>query len=292
MCLITFQWQPNSEQKLVISANRDEFLHRPALELHQWESADGVFAGKDLTHGGTWLGVQKTALKKPRFAFLTNHRDMSPAAREKTPSNPISRGNLVLNFLTSEVSALDYLKQLEETSQQYDGYNIVVAEGDNLGYFSNRSGESAKLLEPGLYGLSNALLDTPWPKLTQAKSSLNQWLHSQLHDSQPIYSQPVRNDEDQHPQLAGLLASTAVAADENLPATGIGIEMERVLSSQKIITPNYGTRCSTGVIWNRCFRGNEHEVVSEAEDEIEISEISWNADGSERSRCQHMIHSS
>lgn len=289
MCLITFQWQPNSEQKLVISANRDEFLNRPALELHQWEDADGVFAGKDLTHGGTWLGVQKTAQKSPRFAFLTNHRDMSPAARKKTPSNPISRGKLVLNFLTSDISASDYLKQLEVTSQQYDGYNIVVAEGDNLGYFSNRSDAPAKLLEPGLYGLSNALLDTPWPKLTQAKSSLNQWLHSDEYEH-----------ENERPQLAGLLASTSVAADEQLPVTGIGIEMERILSSQKIITPNYSTRCSTGVIWNRCIRGNKDEVVNKtelgvagkAEDQIEISEVSWNADGSERSRCQYVIQSS
>lgn len=281
MCLITFQWQPNSEQKLVISANRDEFLHRPALELHQWEDANGVYAGKDLTHGGTWLGVQKTAKKNPRFAFLTNHRDMSPAARMKTPSHPISRGKLVLDFLTSNISASDYLKQLEKTAQQYDGYNIVVAEGDNLGYFSNRSDEPAKLLGPGLYGLSNALLDTPWPKLTQAKFSLNQWLHSDQY-----------KHENQRPPLAGLLASTSMATDEQLPVTGISIEMERVLSSQKIITPNYGTRCSTGVIWNQSIRGGEDDAVGKTENQIKISEVSWNADGSERSRCQQVIQSS
>ena len=253
MCLITFQWQPSADNKLILSANRDEFLHRPALELHPWEDADGVYAGKDLSLGGTWLGVHKNG----RFAALTNHRDMS----HKGPKNPISRGNLVLNFLTSDISALEYLATLEDQAHLYAGYNLIVADQDQLAYYSNRSGQPAKLLQSGLYGLSNGLLDSPWPKVESATQSLANWLDT---------------PEDKQPPLAGLLSATEIAADDLLPSTGIGIDMERVLSCQKIITPNYGTRCSTSLVWSP--------------DQIKISEVSWLADGSEKSRKDHVIN--
>ena len=251
MCLITFQWQPNAFNKLILSANRDEFLHRPALALHPWQDAQGVYAGKDLSQGGTWLGIHKTG----RFAALTNHRNM----HIKGPKNPISRGKLVVDFLTSKISSMDYLSALESQSNQYAGYNLLVADKDHLGYFSNRSNQPAIILKPGLYALSNALLNTPWPKATSARNNLSNWL----------------NTASKKPSLAELLSSKLIANDKDLPDTGIGIEMERALSCQKIVTPNYGTRCSTGLVWSQ--------------NQIQIEEVSWLEDGCENFRKCHLI---
>jgi len=252
MCLITFQWQPDADNKLILSANRDEFLHRPARPLQAWEDAEGVYAGKDLSQGGSWLGINKNG----RFAALTNHRDM----RSEPPKNPISRGNLVLDFLTSNVSPLEYLQALENKSDLYAGYNLLVADHQQLAYFSNKSGESARILTPGLYGLSNGLLDTPWPKVESAKQTLAGWLENQAEDQA---------------SLSRLLTSNIIADDASLPDTGISLEMERLLSSQKIITPNYGTRCSTGLTMSK------HG--------IEIEEVSWLENGKEDSYQQHTI---
>lgn len=252
MCLISFQWQPDTDFPLILTANRDEFLHRPASALHHWPEHEGVYAGQDLSQGGTWLGVHKNG----RFAALTNHRDVRIAG----PKSPITRGDLVLNFLTSTVAPLDYLKTLEDTAELYAGYNLLVGDHQQLAYFSNRSGESAKALSPGLYGLSNGLLDSAWPKVDQAKQQLSQWLIETDHQSPPT----------------GLLSSTVIANDAALPDTGIDIAMERALSCQKIILPNYGTRCSTGLIMTKTGFG--------------LEEISWQADGSEHSRVSFEIH--
>lgn len=252
MCLISFQWQPESAQPLILCANRDEFLHRPAQAMHAWPEIEGIYAGKDLSQGGTWLGVHHSG----RFAALTNHRDM----RKKGPDNPISRGKLVIDFLSSTLEPLTYLQRLESEAQSYAGYNLLVGDLNQLGYYSNRSQQQARLLEPGLYGLSNALLDSPWPKLNSAKQHLTQWITSKNSDPS---------------SLARLLSSTSIAPDDALPDTGIGLAMERVLSSEKIITPNYGTRCSTGLIL--------------AKNQLHIAEVSWHQDGKERSSEQHVI---
>jgi uncharacterized protein with NRDE domain len=241
MCLITFQWQPNAENSLILSANRDEFFHRPTEALHPWPEIEGIYAGKDLSQGGTWLGVHKNG----RFAALTNHRDMTI----EEPKNPISRGSLALDFLASNIAPLEYLQSLEAKAELYAGFNLLVADKNQLTYFSNRSQQSPHILTPGIYGLSNALLDSPWPKLQLAKQQLTDWL--------------VQKDT-QRP-LVGLLASTTIAEDSLLPNTGIGLETERMLSCQKIISPSYGTRCSTGLIINR-----QH---------IQVDEISWQENG-------------
>lgn len=251
MCLITFQWQPEAENKLILSANRDEFLQRPAQALHPWQDIEGIYAGKDLSLGGTWLGVHKNG----RFAALTNHRDL----RIKGPELPISRGNLVLDFLTSDIDPFEYLTMLEDKAELYAGYNLLVADQQQLGYFSNRSQQAPRLLTPGRYALSNALLDSPWPKVKLAKQQLNDWLA--IKDNQ----QP----------LAELLSSTALADDALLPDTGLDIARERVLSCQKIITPDYGTRCSTGLVISK--------------DHIQFEEISWHTNGEKASEESYRI---
>jgi uncharacterized protein with NRDE domain len=257
MCLITFQWLPDAENKLILSANRDEFLHRPALPLHAWQDVEGIYAGKDLSQGGTWLGVHKNG----RFAALTNHRDL----RSQGPKDPISRGNLVLDFLTSDLPALKYLQALENSSSFYAGYNLLVCDHQQLGSFSNKSGEPAQILAPGLYGLSNDLLDTPWPKVESAKQGLTSWLE-----------QHSKNQRTEHQtSLSRLLSSPDIADDSSLPDTGIGLEMERILSSQKITAPSYGTRCSTGVILGK--------------NSINIEEVSWSENGQEASFKHHLI---
>jgi len=252
MCLITFQWQPDADDRLILSANRDEFQYRPTQALHAWSEAEGVYAGKDLSQGGSWLGVHKSG----RFAALTNHRDMG----KRGPENPISRGKLVLDFLTSKVSALEYLQTLEESSALYAGYNLLVADSQQLGYYSNASGEPARALTPGLYGLSNGLLDTPWPKLESAKHTLTAWLKQHPNDQA---------------SLCRLLSSTTIADDALLPDTGIDLEMERLLSCEKIITPNYGTRCSTGLTISK--------------NGLCIEEVSWLKDGTEGGFKQYRL---
>jgi uncharacterized protein with NRDE domain len=254
MCLITFQWQPDADNRLILSANRDEFLHRPAQPLQPWPDAEGVYAGKDLSQGGSWLGIHKNG----RFAALTNHRDM----RSESPKNPISRGSLVLDFLTSDVSPLEYLEALEKNSDIYAGYNLLVADHRQLAYFSNKSDEAARILPPGLYGLSNGLLDTPWPKVESAKQRLADWLEEKTEDQTA---------------LSRLLSSGIIANDSALPDTGIGLEMERILSSQKIITRNYGTRCSTGLMMSR--------------NSIHIEEVSWRQDGTESGHQKYTVKS-
>jgi uncharacterized protein with NRDE domain len=252
MCLITFQWQPDADNRLILAANRDEFLNRPSQPLHAWQEVEGVYAGKDLSQGGTWLGIHKNG----RFAALTNHRDL----RTQGPKNPISRGNLVLDFLNANTSALEYLETLEASSVLYAGYNLLVADQQQLGYYSNISKEPARILAPGLYGLSNGLLDTPWPKVESAKQSLTSWLNQHPNDQT---------------SLCHLLLSTQIADDKLLPETGIGLNMERILSSEKIITPNYGTRCSTGLILGK--------------NALCIEEISWLNTGEEGLFQRHLI---
>ena len=259
MCLITFQWQPDHDQRLILTANRDEFLHRPTQPLHAWLDEEGVYAGKDLSQGGSWLGIHQNG----RFAALTNHRDM----RISGPENPISRGKLVIDFLTSERSALDYLQGLEKEAALYAGYNLLVADAHQLGYYSNASGKPAEILAPGLYGLSNGLLDSPWPKLKSAKLKLASWLTESTKDPANVKST----------DLCQLLSSTEIAADSALPDTGIGLAMERILSSEKIITPNYGTRCSTGLIMGKSS--------------LMIEETSWLENGQEGSHVRHYVQS-
>ena len=220
MCLIVFAWRPGTARPLIVAANRDEFHARPTQALAAWEDAPGVYAGRDLEAGGTWLGVGPQG----RFAALTNIRDPRQAL------GPRSRGELVAAFLQGELGVEAYLDLVASRSGQYSGFNLLVGDAGQLGYLHARDA-APRLLEPGVYGLSNAGLDTPWPKLVKARSGLEKLLES---------AEPE--------QLLSLLADGEPAADSELPETGVGLATERLLSSVFIASQNYGTRASTVLI--------------------------------------------
>lgn len=230
MCLIAWNWQPASTTPLLLLANRDEFYGRPALPLHWWAPAENgsqVLAGKDLQAGGTWLGLSRTG----RLAALTNFRSGEPQ-RSNTPS----RGELVAAFLHSNQSADAYLQQLARHCGDYNPFNLLVFDGQQLMGLESRG---AKVLThtPGLGAVSNADFHTPWPKLTQLRSGLA--------------TQATNNMADLRKFLP-LLHDQTVAPDAALPHTGVPLELERVLSATFITTPSYGTRaCSVLALHQR-----------------------------------------
>lgn len=220
MCLILFAWRPGHAQPLIVAANRDEFYARPAQSLSAWEDAPGVYAGRDLEAGGTWLGIGPGG----RFAALTNIRD------PRQPQGARSRGELVAAFLRGEMAVTTYLQQVAERSSHYSGFNLLAGDGQVLGYV-NAHEALPRLLQPGVYGLSNAALDTPWPKLLKARRA---------------FEAALETPSAQY--FLAMLADDATAPDEALPETGVGLATERLLSSVFIASQNYGTRASTVLI--------------------------------------------
>ena len=232
MCVIFFAYQQNAEYPLVLLANRDEFYARPTAAAQFWDDAPEIFAGRDLVHGGTWLGVTKQG----RFAAVTNYRD--PLSSRGT----ISRGNLVGDFLKGADSVDNYLRKIQARAGDFSGFNLLVGEinpkNHFLGYYSNRENE-IKILAPGVYGLSNHLLDTPWRKVEKGKSELLKLL---------------RNYSGEKEKFFEILADRSLAEDEELPETGIGCEREMLLSAIFIETPVYGTRSSSLVLIDKNYR--------------------------------------
>lgn len=226
MCTIIFAFQKHPKYPLILLANRDEFYERPTAKADYWEDASEILAGRDLVHGGTWLGTTRSG----KFAAVTNYRDPN------APSGELSRGALVSELLKRDVSIKEYLETIKENRKNYSGFNLIVGkinkDKQTIGYYSNR-GNEIKFLEPGVYGLSNHLLDTPWQKVLRGKAGLEKVLSE---------------DKIKEHALFEILADRTPAEDKDLPDTGIGIEYERILSSAFIETPIYGTRSSTIVL--------------------------------------------
>lgn len=224
MCLVAFSWQSHPEFPIIISANRDEFFNRPTEKIHRWKS--GFYGGKDLRSGGTWFGIHPNG----RWSLLTNYRDF---VHQREPT--ISRGKLVQNFLESQIGPYDYLKEIEQNKTRYDGFNLLVSDGNQLFYYSN-FGESIKKIQPGIYGLSNGLIDDPWPKSILAKMQLEQLITRKFNEN----------------SLLEILKSTETAEPETLPYTGVARDLELALSSQLIrIDENYGTVSSTTLLQHK-----------------------------------------
>jgi len=227
MCLILTALDSHRNYPLVIAANRDEFYDRPTAPAAFWGGRPWMLGGRDLAAGGTWLGIDR----RGRFAAVTNYRQ-----GERETAAPRSRGLLVSDFLAADIDAGTYVTQVERESALYNGFNLLAGDARELRYFSNREGR-ARVLGTGIYGLSNHLLDTDWPKVTSSKSALRALLSE-------VGAELV-------PGLFDLLLDRRQAMDESLPQTGIGLEWERLLSSAFIATPRYGTRSSTVVLVER-----------------------------------------
>lgn len=220
MCLLLLAIKTHPRYKLILAANRDEYYERPTAKAGFWEESPGLLAGRDLRADGTWLGITTSG----RIAAITNYRDLD-SVRENAPS----RGALVSRFLRGKVSPLDYLDELKRNGCDYNGFNLIFGNKHDLHWYSNR-GDGGNSLGPGIHGLSNHLLDTPWPKVTRGKERMARLLSE---------------DPDPRPEdLLNLLLDRHIPDDKNLPDTGIGLEWERTLSPLFITSPHYGTRSS------------------------------------------------
>ena len=224
MCLILLAWNSHPDYPLVVAANRDEFFERPTLPAQFWADQPDILAGRDLNAGGTWMGITRSG----RFAAVTNYRDPGRQSAEAP-----SRGHLVSDFLAGAMSAPDYLAALQRKAAAYNGFNLICGTmALGLWHFSNRGGP-AQALAPGIYGLSNHLLDTPWPKVARGKSDL----------ARALALLPAES------ALFELLRDERIHADDRLPRTGVSLDWERILSAAFVRTQNYGTRSSTIVLF-------------------------------------------
>jgi len=245
MCLIVFAWKVNPHVPLIAAANRDEFYDRASAPAGAWPEHPQVYAGRDLQAGGSWMGITQPAEEggRSRFAAITNirspkdHRDDAP-----------SRGALVADYLAGNMSAQEYIAQIAPGAGAYNGFNLVLGDSDTLIWFSNRGQEDVRNgqpLEPGIYGLSNALLDAPWPKVLKTKAQFASLLCQGAPDE----------------AYFDMLADTTRAPDFRLPDTGVPLDLERVLSAVCIETPGYGTRTSTVVKLYADAPGELHELL-------------------------------
>jgi len=249
MCLIAIAWHGHPDYPLVIAANRDEYHARATAPAAFWPQHPQLCAGRDLEAGGTWLGITR----RGRFAAITNRRGhpAPPAAR--------SRGLLTLDFLIGDASPGDYVESLRGVADRYAGFNLLAGEiGGELWYIGNDAGPCLRRLEPGVYGLSNAMLDTPWPKLLGAREDLAALLCP----------------EPEAATVFALLADRTQPPDHALPDTGVGLEQERTLGPRFICSPLYGTRTST------CVRAHR-------EGWVELAERSFSAAGVAKETVRH-----
>jgi len=241
MCLLIMAFNAHSTYPLILLANRDEYYERPTASAHFWDEAPFVLAGKDLRAGGTWLGITR----KGHIGAVTNYRD-----RASTKQGAPSRGRLVSDFLLGQLGPEDYMEKLEKEAAKYNGFNLIIGEKGQYYWYSNR-GDGVRSLSAGIYGLSNHLLDTPWPKVAKSKDALMRLLSEQKAPSLE--------------ELFLILTDQTIAADDYLPDTGVGLEWERILSPVFIKSPTYGTRSST-------------VMLIDANNRVTFAEKTFNAD--------------
>lgn len=246
MCLIVFAYQTHPDFPLIVVANRDEFYARATRPAHFWSDHQQVYAGRDLEAShtdqqGTWMGINRSG----RFAAVTNFREMD--FNEATTKR--SRGELTARFLSADTAVTDYIQTVQQQADNYKGFNLLLWEKEQLFYLSNRIKTDTEL-KPGIYGLSNGALDSPWPKVLHAKAQLAAQLQQDFKAE----------------NLLPLLMNREQAADSLLPNTSIDIESERLLSSCFIHSNSYGTRASSVVLVHK-------------NRQVTFLEQNWNASG-------------
>lgn len=223
MCTIVFAWRCHPRYSLLLASNRDEFHSRPTAPADWWAAPPEIFGGRDLEGGGSWLALDR----RGRLAALTNYRKLDPRDADRR-----SRGLLVRDYLEGEDDAAAFADTVHRGGADHAGFNLLLRDADRFCYVSNRA-PGVRDLPPGLYGLSNHLLDTPWPKVLLGKARL-----------QALLERPEIGTED----LLAVLNDRTVPDDDRLPDTGIGLEKERLLGACFIVSPDYGTRAATAVI--------------------------------------------
>lgn len=228
MCLLAIAFNYRPDTPLAVCSNRDEFYQRPTLPMHWWQDKP-VLAGRDEQEGGTWMGLSRTG----RFAAVTNFREFSkPGFHEARPK---SRGNLVTDFLCSGASAQSWADSVLVDFDLYGGFNLLIYDGRQLLYLNNFNNQ-VRNLEPGIYALSNHLLDSPWPKVDYAREQLVQTLDK------------PRSDQQMLGDLLSLLEKNQTYPDHLLPNTGVPADWEKRLSSAFIVAEDYGTLASTSIV--------------------------------------------
>ena len=221
MCLLVLAWQAHPRYRLVVAANRDEFHARPAAPLAKWPPPADMLAGRDLQAQGTWLGLDRTR----RFGVVTNFREL----QRPQPGAP-SRGGLIPRYLGGSDDAAAFFAALEPDAAHYSGFNLLLSDARELWYGSNRAAPFARALPPGIYGLSNELLDTPWPKLTRVRAGFEAWLRTPAAAPAGLFA---------------LLADRTPAAQAQTDTGGLPPEWARALSAPFVLHPRYGTRCAS-----------------------------------------------
>ena len=254
MCLILFAYDCHPRYKLVVAANRDEFYNRPTLPANYWQDNPHILAGRDLKEGGTWMGITTSG----RFAALTNYRDPS-----RNKKGAPSRGRLVSDYLAGTMSPLSYIEHIPDKGQAYNGFNLLIGDCNSLYYYSNLE-QLPRRVMAGIHGLSNALLDDPWPKVVKGKQELQAAL---------------QDGEVDTGQLFAILADQEQPDDRDLPHTGVSLEMERKLAPAFVTMSGYGTKTSTVILidhrqqvrlWERTFTGERPDMWTEVYYECEL----------------------
>ncbi|MDE0471679.1 MAG: NRDE family protein [Ekhidna sp.] len=220
MCLITFAFNAHPNYRFILTANRDEFYVRPTSPANWWEDHPEVFGGRDLHAMGTWMGIHKNG----RFAAITNYREI-----KNIKSGTKTRGNLTTDFLLGTDPPEAYASKVQKKGDEYNGFNLIVLDQEMA--FAGNHSEGSYQLDFGIYGLSNALLDTPWPKVEKAKSTFEYLIRKNF------------KLED----LIEMMDDTEAAADKSLPGTGLDYGREKAFSAMRIRTPDYGTCCTTAI---------------------------------------------
>lgn len=243
MCLIIFAYNSHPKYKLVLAANRDEFFERPTGTAGFWQDYPNILGGRDIISGGTWMGITKEG----RFAAITNYRNP-----DMVVPNAVSRGHLARRFLTGTIDSEDFLEHISLDKATFQGFNILVSDDgfSKLYHYSNIT-DKVSPISDGIHGLSNAILDTPWPKVTHGKEMLSSVLNERNFGTD---------------MLIEMMHNPTEWSENDLPKTGISLELEKKLSPVFISLKGYGTRCTT-------------VIRMDYEQNLEFLEVSYNETG-------------